>query len=158
MSYSLQYINDRSTYDCIATNYALQCFTVMCFFSSLSENCISTDNGSRKVGVVIKLTQYNYVCVVLSSLLKKIHLYTSGMLPVMTMGGGGAILYTKWLLLSTHSLNPCYGRSPIFPLVVNQPATRPSGQQCSQSGGPVHKSRGDSVVRMLVQLKSLLVL
>ena len=30
---------------------------------------------------------------------------------------------------------------------------RPSGQQCSHSGGSVHKSRGDNVVRMWVQLK-----
>ena len=46
------------------------------------------------------------------------------------------------------------GDSPIFPFVVHQTASPSSGQQCSHSGGPVHKSRGvDDVMRMLVKLK-----
>ena len=31
-------------------------------------------------------------------------------------------------------MNLASGGSPIFPLVVNQPALRPSGQQCTHSG------------------------
>ena len=46
------------------------------------------------------------------------------------------------------------GGSPMFPLVVHQPAS-PSIWPASAvtSAGSVHKSRGDSVVRMWVQLK-----
>ena len=46
------------------------------------------------------------------------------------------------------------GGSPMFPLVVHQPAS-PSIWPAVQSlpAGSVHKSRGDNVVRMWVQLK-----
>ena len=50
------------------------------------------------------------------------------------------------LLLSTHSL--VSGWSPMIPLVVHQP-TYPS----IWSAGSAHKSSGDNVVRMWVQLK-----
>ena len=45
------------------------------------------------------------------------------------------------------------GGNSMFPLVVHQPALRPSGQQCSHPAVSVHKSRGDKVVHMWVQLK-----
>ena len=34
------------------------------------------------------------------------------------------------------------GGSPMFPLVVHQPASRPSGQQCSHSGGVCPQIQG----------------
>ena len=52
------------------------------------------------------------------------------------------------VLLSTHSR----GGSPMFPLVVHQPAS-PS----IWPAGSAHKSRGDNVVRIWVQLKRLCV-
>ena len=58
------------------------------------------------------------------------------------------------MLLSTHSLDPCCGGSPIIPLLVHQPAYLASS--FITPVGSVHKSRGDSVVRiwgLWVQLK-----
>ena len=43
------------------------------------------------------------------------------------------------------------GGSPMFPLVVHQPASLASSAVTPV--GSVHKSRGDDVVRMWVQLK-----
>ena len=45
------------------------------------------------------------------------------------------------------------GGSPMFPLVVHQPAS-PSIWSAVTPAGSVHKSRGDNVVRMWVQLKT----
>ena len=47
------------------------------------------------------------------------------------------------------------GGSPMFPLVVHQPAS-PSIWPATPAGS-VHKSRGDNVVRMWVQLKRICV-
>ena len=49
----------------------------------------------------------------------------------------------QWLCLPTPLTLVC-GGSPIIPLLVHQPASQ---------AGSVHKSRGDNVVRMWVQLK-----
>ena len=49
------------------------------------------------------------------------------------------------------------GGSPMFPLVVHHQFLRPSGSSAVTPSGSVHKSRGDNVVRMWVQLKRLCV-
>ena len=46
------------------------------------------------------------------------------------------------------------GGSPMFSLVVHQPASPSNlGSSAVTPAGSVHKSRGDNVVRMWVQLK-----
>ena len=55
------------------------------------------------------------------------------------------------VVLSAHSMTLAGGGSPMFPLVVHQPA---SPSICAVTpAGSVHKSRGDNVVHMWVQLK-----
>ena len=55
------------------------------------------------------------------------------------------------VVVSTHSHDLASGGSPMFPLVVHQPASLASS--AVTPAGSVHKSRGDNVVRMWVQLK-----
>ena len=59
------------------------------------------------------------------------------------------------VVVSTHSLDPCLWRSPIIPLFVHQPVY--TSIWPATPAGSVHKSRGDSVVCMWVQLKRCVV-
>ena len=66
-----------------------------------------------------------------------------------------AVIITTLLLLSTHSHDPSYWGSLIFLLVVHQLLllSIPLVSSTVTSAGSVHKSRGDNVVRVWVQLK-----
>ena len=55
------------------------------------------------------------------------------------------------MLLSTTPMTLASGGSPMFPRVVHQPASLASS--AVSLVGSVHKSRGDNVVCMWVQLK-----
>ena len=57
------------------------------------------------------------------------------------------------LLLSTTPVTLASGRRPIFPLVAHQPASLSIWPAVQSPAAPVHKSKGDNVVRMWVQLK-----